>query len=393
MIPTSELPPPAAEALALSRRLAARIQEEIAERGGRIGFARYMELALYEPGLGYYSAGSVKLGREGDFITAPEVSPLFGRCLARQIHQVLATVGGGEVLEFGAGSGRLAADALLELERLGTLPEKYLVLEISADLRERQRRFLEGRIPHLLPRVQWLDTLPVSMRGVILANEVLDAMPVARFRRAEEGVAELCVGSSDGGFQWAAVPIEASSALAVAIARIHGECDGWPWGYTSEVNLGLAPWFTSLAELLDRGAVLLVDYGYPRREYYHPQRAEGTLLCHYRHRAHGDPFLWPGLQDITASVDFTAAAEAAHEAGLAVAGYTTQAHFLLCLGLTELYAEAVRVEPQRELEFSGQVKRLTLPGEMGERFKVLALTRAIETSLQGFALSNQLGRL
>jgi len=324
----NDFPEPSAEALALSERLVAVIRTEIAAAGGSIPFSRYMELCLYSPGLGYYSAGSRKFGAAGDFITAPELSSLFGRCLAQSCASVLAELDGGDILEFGAGSGRLAVDILAELEAAGQLPGRYCILERSAELRARQQETLRTQLPRLLERVEWLDSLPqADFRGVLLANEVLDAMPVERFRWNGAAVELFHVRCSDAGFDWCTVQDDAGETAA-AIQRLAAEAGLAP-GFVSEINMTLAPWVAGIAALLERGAVLLSDYGSARHEHYHPQRSAGTLMCHYRHRAHDDPFLWPGLQDITAHVDFTAVAEAGVAAGLEVSGYTTQAHFLL----------------------------------------------------------------
>lgn len=388
-----DLPRPDPDAAAHCERLRELIRAELAAAGGSLSFARYMELALYAPGFGYYSAGARKFGAEGDFVTAPEISPLFGRCVARQCRQVLELTGGGDILEIGAGTGALAADLLGELEHLGQLPERYLILELSGELRERQQALLRERLPHLLPRVRWLERLPEpGFQGVVLGNEVLDAMPVHRFRWTRQGVYELRVAWEGDDFGWRAEPAE--PRLADAVAALHAEVgEAWPDGFESEINLGLAAWVRSLGERLARGVVLLVDYGYPRREYYHPQRAMGTLVCHYRHRAHADPLLLPGLQDITAFVDFTAVAEAAVAADLSVAGYTTQAHFLLGCGLGELLAASDPADAQRHLTLTRQAKILTLPGEMGERFKAIALARGIEALLLGFVLQDHRYRL
>lgn len=392
---TSDLPPPSAAAANLSAELQRRIREEIRNAGQCISFARYMEMALYEPGLGYYSAGATKLGRDGDFITAPEISPLFGRCLARQVAEILEYLGGGAVLEFGAGSGRLAADLLRELDRLHCLPQRYLILEVSADLRERQRRRIETDAPQLLPRVRWLDALPADrFRGAIVANEVLDAMPVERVHKGEDRRwYERCVHDAGHGFEWIDLPVAAGSAMATALARIECDCGSLPNGYTTEINPRLLPWFRGLGAVLSGGAILIIDYGGSRREYYHLQRGDGTLLCHYRHRAHADPFTLIGLQDITAWVDFTAAAAAAHSTGFTVCGYTTQAQFLIALGITDLLAEAGSARPTERFVFAQQVQTLTLPGEMGERMKVLGLTRGMSTALRGFTTANHLHRL
>ena len=373
----ADLPPPAPEALEHSRRLTARIREEIRAAGGATPFARYMELALYAPGLGYYSAGARKFGAAGDFVTAPELSPLFSRCLARQCAEVLQGMGGGSVLELGAGSGVMAADILLALEGLHCLPDEYLILEVSADLKARQRETLASRAPGLLPRVRWLHALPGSFRGLILGNELLDALPVERFRKTETGYERLCVAEEGAGFAWASRPADA--ALATALRMLEGTLAApLAPGYVSELCVGLAPLISSLGALLEKGALLFLDYGYPRAAYYHPERSMGTLMCHYRQRAHGDPFLYPGLQDITAHVDFTTVAEAATAAGLELAGYTTQAHFLLALGIAAFADEGM--EPAR------QVKLLTLPEEMGERFKAIAFSKGLMQELRGFTL-------
>jgi SAM-dependent MidA family methyltransferase len=384
-----ELPEPGPEAKAHSARLCETIDEAISDAGGCLPFDRYMALALYAPGLGYYSAGSRKLGEAGDFVTAPEISPLFSRTLAQQVAEVLRQVGG-SVLEFGAGSGVMAADVLLELEVLGALPERYFIIEVSADLRERQRETLQVRAPGLLDRVRWLDGLPEpGFRGAILANEVLDAMPVARFRITGEDPVELCVRRSEQGFEWgSAAP---GPRLAGELQRLAPVLDGLPVGYESELNVAADDWVHALGGFLEAGAALIIDYGFPRREYYHPQRVGGTLMCHYRHRAHPNPLILPGLQDITAHVDFTAVAEAALEAGLSVSGFTNQANFLLANGLAELagYSEDMR----RQVELAVQIKKLTLPTEMGELFKVMALTRALSAPLRGFTLRDDRARL
>lgn len=357
--------------------------------GGAISFARYMELALYAPGLGYYSAGAQKFGHAGDFVTAPEISPLFAAAVARQCAEILRLVEGGEVLEVGAGSGVLAADMLVALAELNSLPARYSILERSADLRARQQALLSERVPQYLDRVLWLDRLPErSLRGVVFANELLDALPVQVFTLTEEGPRKLCVAQTQGELHWQAAPCGA--ALQRRIDALSRELGGLPVGYTSEIHFAAEAWISSVAQVLEQGVVLLVDYGFPRREYYHPQRVSGTLLCHYRHHAHEDPFLWPGLQDITAHVDFTGIAEAAAAAGLDVAGYTTQGAFLLACGITELLSV---YEGDARLRLAQGVKKLTLPHEMGELFKVLALARAIDAPLLGFALRDLRARL
>lgn len=384
-----QLPPLPPEAQAHSERLQALIRDEIEHAGGRIGFDRFMELALYAPGLGYYSAGSYKFGEAGDFVTAPELSALFSRCLAGQCAEVLRGIGG-DILEFGAGSGVMAADVLAELERLEVLPEHYYILELSAELRQRQQQSLAQRVPHLADRAVWLDALPEGgFRGVVLANEVLDAMPVHRFVIAHGEPRELCVVWNGQRFVLdEAAPDAALFDRLRHLQREYGLHDG----YRSEINLRAGEWVHSLGGFLQQGVALLIDYGFPQREFYHPQRDEGTLMCHYRHRAHDDALILLGLQDITAHVDFTAVAEAALAAGLSVRGYTSQANFLLANGLTELLAQT-EGDTREQLALSAQVKRLTMPGEMGEMFKVMALARGWEGPLRGFALRDERARL
>jgi len=391
--PCPTLPAPDPAAAAHGARLLDHIRADIVAAGGAITFARFMELALYAPGLGYYRAGARKFGSGGDFVTAPELSPLFSRCLARQCQEILAALGGGQIVELGAGTGVMAADILLELRALDALPERYAILDLSGELRQRQRQTLTERAPELLERVVWLDTLPEpGWRGVVLGNEVLDALPVERFRITAHGPRRLMVTWTGAGLDW----IEGAEdpAVTAAVARIEADL-GWrlPDGYVSEYAPQLDPWLRAIAEPLAAGALLFVDYGYPRRDYYHPERTAGTLLCHYRHRAHDDPLILPGLQDITASVDFTAVADAALAAGLEVAGYTTQNHFLFGCGLMELLAEVDAADLVRYLDLTRQVKLLTLPGEMGDRFQVIALTRHLGIPLRGFAFRDGRGRL
>lgn len=381
----SPLPEPDPEALRVSQRLVRQIQEESNAGGGWLSFRRYMELALYAPGLGYYAAGSHKLGRGGDFVTAPEVSPIFGQCLARQCAQVLRALDGGSILEFGAGSGRLAVDMLRALDDLGTLPEAYAILEPSPDLRQRQEAAVTELPPDLRRRVCWRDTLPDpgSFRGVMLGNEVLDAMPVEVFRWDGAQVQERGVCMGERGLAWAERP--AGEALAERVAALRAEQgDTWPPDYISEWNPGLGPWVRALGEVLERGVVLLLDYGYPRAEYYSAQRRRGTLIAHYRHRALEDPLAWPGLMDITANVDFTAVAEAGRAAGLALLGYTTQAWFLVGAGLEAVLAARASEDPGAQAALAAQVRMLTLPSEMGERFQVMALGRGVSQPLDGF---------
>lgn len=386
MINPSSLPEPDASARLCSEQLSALIRAEIA-REQRISFRRFMEFALYSPGLGYYMNGLRKFGRDGDFVTAPEISPLFSRCVARQCAQILAACDNLEILEAGAGSGVMAAEILLELEQLGTLPQRYAILELSANLRMRQHETLQAHAPHLAPRVVWLERLPEQFEGVILANELLDAMPVHRIRLTSAGATEQYVTWDGERFIWADGPLS-ETALHEHIAALPGDL---PPGYTTEINLAAGAWIRSFAPLLQRGVLLLIDYGFPAHEFYHPQRADGTLVCHYRHRVHNDPLTLVGLQDITSHIDFTALAHAGHDSGWQVAGFTSQAHFLLSTGIDRLVnTDLPDVERWR---LSQQIQKLTSPAEMGELFKVMALSRNLDLALEGFAFRDQRARL
>ncbi len=371
------LPVPDADAAASSARLAARIADEIAGAGGWIPFSRYMELALYAPGLGYYSGGARKFGGAGDFVTAPEISPLFAQALAAQVAQVMAA-SAPRILEAGAGSGALAADLLLELERRGALAERYDILELSGALRARQRETIARSAPHLAARVAWLDTLPASFSGAVVANELLDALPVNLVAWRENGLFERVVGLENDTFAWHERPA-AGALLAVSRGLTFVQPP-----YVSEINLAARAWIAEWGRILERGALLLIDYGFPQREYYHPQRSDGTLMCHYRHHAHGDPFWLPGLNDITAHVDFTAMAEAGFDAGLDVLGYTSQAQFLLNCGLPRLLESAQAGDAADYAALASGAQKLISPAEMGELFKLLALGRKIDEPLLGF---------
>ena len=372
----AHLPSPSPEAQSQSGELEAHIRREIESSGGWITFARFMELALYAPGLGYYSAGSTKLGRAGDFVTAPEFSSLFGKTLARQVAQAVRS-GIPDILEVGAGSGALAADLLLALERLDALPVRYFIIELSADLRERQRRRVSERAPHLAGRVQWLDQLPDRLSAFVIANEVLDAMPVHVVRTRGDAIEEMGVVSGPA-LEWAARP---ASGELLEIARGLG----LPADYQTEVNLAARAFVRSLACALERGVVLLIDYGFPRAEYYHPQRSMGTLMCHYRHHSHDDPFAFVGLQDITAHVDFSAVAGAARAAGLEAIGYAPQAQFLVNCGITEVLGEVSPDDVAAYAPLASQAQKLLSPAEMGELFKVMGLSKGFAEPLLGFS--------
>jgi SAM-dependent MidA family methyltransferase len=403
-----DLPAPSADALAHSARLTALIEREIAGAGGWISFARYMELALYAPGLGYYSAGSTKLGGDGDFVTAPEISSLFGETLAQQLADLL-NENMPDILELGAGSGKLACDVLLELESLQQLPVRYLILELSAELRGRQRRLLETRAPGLANRVQWLDALPHNFRGVAIANEVLDALPAhvvawsgaAKLQVSERGV----TGNAADGFTWAERPATGELLAVAQMIADAPEDSFFDATYVNEINLAASALIGSLASCMAQGAMLFIDYGFPRHEYYHPQRNSGTLMCHYRHRAHADPFYLPGLQDITAHVDFTAIRDAATANGLECLGFATQAQFLINCGITGVLSRVSATDPARYLPRAAEAQKLLSPSEMGELFKVIALGKGLDsgaaggmnadanTVLQGFAAGDMRARL
>jgi SAM-dependent MidA family methyltransferase len=381
-----ELPLPALtpDESAHSERLMHRIRDAIEAARGWISFERYMEMALYEPGLGYYSAGATKFGGDGDFVTAPEISPLFSRCLANQCVEVLQSVSGGNILELGAGSGVMATDVLAELSRQERLPERYFILEVSADLRERQRALIQKRVPQLAERVEWLDRLPETFRGVLLANEVLDALPIQRFRIRGLHVNQLGVTWQFGRLEWSEV--HAEPALEGVVREIEFNLgEPFPDGYTSEINLRLTPWIAGIAAAMSEGVAFFIDYGLPRRQYYASGRREGTMLCHYRHRFHDDALINVGVQDIGAWVDFTSVAEAAVAAGMTVAGYTTQAHFLIGNGIEKFLAPTTDDELASRLQLARQAMLLTLPGEMGERFKVIGLAKGGPAALRGFA--------
>jgi SAM-dependent MidA family methyltransferase len=374
---------PAPEEREHAEAVARHIREQLVAAGGWLSFERFMELALYAPGLGYYSAGAAKIGASGDFTTAPEISDLFSACVAQQCVQVLAE-SGGSILELGAGTGRMAASVLQTLAAQGVLPERYAILEVSADLRERQQQRLAALPPDLASRVGWLDSLPASpMRGVVLANEVLDALPFRRFALHEEDMLEIGVGLSSAG-QFVEALRTADQTLGEALIATLPEL--LPDGYRSEICLRVHPWIASLAAALDRGVMLFFDYGLPRAHYYHPQRDRGTLRCHFRHRAHDDPLINVGMQDITAWVDFTRVADAALAAGLDVPGFSTQAAFLLASGIDRLIENAPDdVERARR---ASEARQLLMPGEMGEAFKVMALARGFSAPLRGFSLQD-----
>jgi SAM-dependent MidA family methyltransferase len=389
----TDLPLPDADARAHSERVAAFVRAAIVEAGGWIPFARYMELALYAPGLGYYAAGAAKFGGAGDFVTAPELTPLFGMTLARQVGAILNATRERTVLELGAGTGRLAASLLAGLDDEGIAPARYLILERSPDLRERQRATLERDAPSSLSRVQWLDTLPETMDGCVIANEVLDAIACHVVRR--EGAAWLergVIAVDDRNAPHFGLAL-ADAPADVALARVAADRFPREGDYVSEVNPAAEALVADLARRIASGAALFIDYGFPAREYYHVQRTSGTLMCHYRHRAHHDPLFFPGLSDITAHVDFSAMAAAGVHAGLEVAGFNAQAPFLLGCGMLDRLSAIGDPDSLDYLRAASQVQKLLAPTEMGELFKVLALARTGRIAWPGYALGNRRNRL
>ncbi len=382
----SPLPEPAADACQASRDLCAHIARRIGTAGGWIPFAEFMDMALHLPGLGYYAGGSRKFGAEGDFVTAPELTPLFGQALAAQVVQVMAA-SSPQVMEVGAGSGRLAADLLQVLGDAGCLPERYLILELSGELRARQRETLVREVPEFADRVSWLDALPERFSGCVLANELLDALPTHVVAWRPEGLMERgVVLDAAGTFAWEERP--APAALVAAAADLPPTAP-----FVSEINLAARAWTAEWGHRLERGALLLLDYGLPRREFYHPQRNGGTVRCHYRHRSHDDPFWYPGLADITAHVEFTAIAEAGYAAGLSVLGYTNQATFLMNCGIAQHLAERQAAGGEAAFRAMGALQVLLAPNEMGELFKVIALGRGLVEPLLGFLRGDRLAAL
>ncbi|QGZ62614.1 class I SAM-dependent methyltransferase [Paraburkholderia acidisoli] len=388
----ASLPVPEPIALAQSEALAATLRAEIAAAGGWLPFDRYMERALYAPKLGYYGGGARKFGllaEDGsDFVTAPELSPLFAATLARAVAEALAASGTHRLMEFGAGTGRLAAGVMLALDAAGVAFDSYAIVDLSGELRERQRETIARLAPALLDRVTWLDALPAQFEGVVLGNEVLDAMPVRLYARKdavwhERGVSVNAAGALEFADQPAHSGSEASwrdGGANGVLAGLEGSED-----YVTETHEAALAFTRTVCTMLARGAAFFIDYGFPRHEYYHPQRVQGTLMCHYRHRAHGDPFLYPGLQDITAHVEFTGIAEAGVDAGADLLGYTSQARFLMNAGITEVLGEIDPHDARRFLPAANAVQKLVSEAEMGELFKVIAFSRGIGTTLAAFA--------
>jgi SAM-dependent MidA family methyltransferase len=377
--PSNELPQPSNDQMEHSIQLIEKIIQHIDQSGGVISFQEYMQHCLYEPGLGYYSAGSTKFGAAGDFVTAPEISSLFGQCLANQAIQLFDQGLQQQILEFGAGTGKLCADIVRQLNTLGCEWSSYHILETSADLQQRQQQYLQQHLsPDDLSKIHWLSQLPENFNGLLLGNEVLDAMPVNVVVKDQQWI-ELGVGFAEQRFQW--LEYSRDSEAVRSILNIDQQ-NQLPQNYCTEINLNYAPWCRSVMQSCQQAVMLLIDYGYPREQYYHDARTTGTLMCFYQHRAHPDPFIFPGLQDITAFVDFDAFADAATESGFKLMGMTTQAKFLMSNGLLDLLTDSSSDELE-QLALAQQVKTLTLPGEMGDKFKVVGLQTGLNLHING----------
>lgn len=384
----ARLPVPGKESLEHSRKVADHLKAMIRHAGGSISFGEFMQHALYAPGLGYYASGTQKFGADGDFVTAPERSAIFGNVLARQIAPLLSQRERGDVLELGPGSGALPVQLLKKLEVLDALPSAYRILEVSAELSQRQQQRIAAELPHLLSRVEWIDQLPAAFNGVVVANEVADALPVERFSRTDTGVDQLRVTADGEAFRWCRA--DAPDWLAASVARIEDDLGRrLPDGYVSELSPGLPGWIADLAGCLAAGYLFLIDYGVARHEYYAADRSGGWLRCHFRHRAHNDALIYPGIQDLTAWVDFTAVAEAATEAGLRLEAYLSQGHFLIHGGLSEELAGLEHADAATRLRLSSEVKLLTLPGEMGENFKCMVFSRGNVAALDRLAAADR----
>jgi SAM-dependent MidA family methyltransferase len=373
------MPAPSPDALLHIARCEAMLRDEIRAAGGWLPFSRFMDRALYAPGLGYYAAGARKFGAAGDFVTAPEISSLFGASIAKSLLATLKTTKG-SVLELGPGSGKLAADILLALDEAGQLPESYLLLEVSADLRERQQARLAQLPEHLFGLCRWLDTLPYAFAGAVIGNEVLDVLPVSLVSFEGGRVFERGVALEGDAFVWRDVPSLPSDVVEL-VAAVNSDifASAPPEGYLTEFAPQVAALSAAVARALVEGVVLWIDYGFRRAEYYHSSRLSGTLMCHYRHHAHTDSFKYLGLQDITSHVDFTLVAEGAVSAGAELIGYTTQANFLLSAGLTDLVSRFDPTNAATYLGMTNQVQRLVSPAEMGEFFKVIGFAKGAST--------------
>jgi SAM-dependent MidA family methyltransferase len=392
MIAKNKLPTPPKDAIELSLKLVNHIRDSI-QAPNKLSFADFMQQVLYTPGIGYYSNALPKIGSQGDFITAPETSSLFSKCIARQSSQVLKNLSAPNIVEFGAGRGVMARDILLELHKLEQPLTNYYIIELSSELKAIQKQTLANLPNNIRDKVVWLDSLPEQpLSAVVLANEVIDAMPIEKLRFNQNHISQAFVNfdRKTGLPEWQYQPIKNAQleAKATNIQKYIGD----PENYDTEVNLNITPWINSISDFLTDGLVLIIDYGYSRHEYYQPARDMGTFRCYYQHLAHDDPFFYPGLQDLTAHVDFTSVAEAGFEAGFNIDGFTTQSHFLIATGLLEM-ANEYEHNSTDSIKITQQIKTLTMPNEMGESFKVIGMTKNIEQPLIGFQLQNLLHTL
>ncbi len=364
--------------------LATDLIRKIIHQQGAMPFVDFMQMALYAPEYGYYARLS-NVGARGDFVTAPALTPLFGYAVANQCADILKNLTKPRILEFGAGMGHLCVDILLQLERLNALPDEYWILEVSAALKQSQQQYIKEKVPHLLSRIQWLSGWPEeAIEGVMIGNEVLDAMPVHRFLQTkEQGLLEYYVDVNERGDLIECVKPCVHERLLSHVEKVLLK-QASP--YQSEANLFIDDWIKQCHNKLKQGVLILFDYGFPRHEYYHPDRLQGTLMCHYQHRAHPNPLLYVGEQDITAHVDFTHVAEAAFDAGFDVAGYTNQAAFLLGCDILTLLSQVSETDA---LAAQQAVKKLLQPNEMGELFKVIALSKHANDPLRGFSLQDK----
>ena len=384
----ASLPKPDLLSAEHSKKVAHHIRSKIRKAGGQISFAEFMHEALYSRGLGYYSAGLTKFGRDGDFITAPEISSIFGAVIANQCIEVLNQIKNGGILEFGAGSGKLAVDILFALDEKKSLPRTYNIFEVSPDLIERQKNKLKNDLPHMLDRVNWLSEIPSNFEGVIIANEVLDALPVERFIKRKSGVSQLFVSVKGNEFVW--VEEKASDNLVREVSFIEDEIGkSFSLGYQSEINFAARKWISYLETFMKHGVVFLFDYGVSRREYYAADRYDGWIRCHYRHYAHNNPLILPGIQDLTSWIDFSAIAHSAYEAGLNIMGYQNQSQFLLGGGLENEILKITDYPIDKKIKLLNEIKILTLPSEIGGNFKFMALGKGNINSLTAFDYSDR----
>jgi len=385
----NSLPLPDQDALEHSGKVKQCLLDKIAVTES-IPFTEFMNTVLYEPGLGYYSAGSTKLGEEGDFITAPEISSLFSQSLAQAILPALESIENCSILEVGAGSGKMAVAILEHLRHLDILPTHYYILELSADLRLRQKSLIEEKIPELCDKIIWLDNFPDNLNAIVIANELLDAMPVVRFKKELDDIAIEYVSEKDGEFHYnySHDDNEIYKRAKKRVQEIEEICGEFEDGFISEINFNAEDWLASIEEKLTTGVIVLIDYGYPQHEYYHPQRNKGTLNCFYRHRHHSNPFLYPGLQDLTAHIDFTAIADSGVNNNLNLIGYTSQSSFLFGAGIAQLAekrsAKFADDDIVSQIEMANEVKKLTMPYEMGEIVKVIGFSKSCEITLEAF---------